>query len=56
VVVTSEAYARAHGLQILARITGYSTGATNPQDLFFAPITAVNNLMKKQGTRSATTT
>ena len=50
VVVTSEAYARAHGLQILARITGYSTGATNPQDLFFAPITAVNNLMKKQGT------
>jgi acetyl-CoA C-acetyltransferase len=50
VVVTSEAYARAHGLPILARITGYSTGATNPQDLFFAPITAVNNLMKKQGT------
>jgi acetyl-CoA C-acetyltransferase len=40
VVVTSEEYARAHGLPIVARITGYSTGATDPQDLFFAPITA----------------
>ena len=50
VVVTSEAYARAHGLDILARVTGYATGATNPQDLFFAPITAVQNLMKKSGT------
>jgi acetyl-CoA C-acetyltransferase len=50
VVVVSEEYARANGLTILARITGYATGATNPQDLFFAPITAVNNLMKKSGT------
>ena len=50
VVVTSEAFAIAHGLNILARITGYATGAGNPQDLFFAPITAVNNLMKKTGT------
>jgi acetyl-CoA C-acetyltransferase len=49
-VVTSEAYARAHGLEILGRVTGYATGATNPQDLFFAPITAVQNLMKKSGT------
>jgi acetyl-CoA C-acetyltransferase len=50
VVVTSEEYARAHGLPIVARITGYSTGATDPQDLFFAPITAVRNLMQKAGT------
>ena len=50
VVVTSEAYARAHGLPILARVTAYATGATNPQDLFFAPITAVQNLMRKAGT------
>lgn len=50
VVVTSEAYAKEHGLTILARITGYATGAGNPQDLFFAPVTAVNNLMKKAGT------
>ncbi len=49
VVVASEAYARAHGLPILARITGYASGGGDPQDLFFAPIVAVNNLMKKTG-------
>jgi acetyl-CoA C-acetyltransferase len=49
-VVTSEAVARAHGLTMIARITGYSTGAVDPKELFFAPITAVKNLMKKQGT------
>jgi acetyl-CoA C-acetyltransferase len=49
VVVTSEAYAREHGLTILARITGYATGAGDPKDLFFAPITAVQNLMAKTG-------
>ncbi len=46
-VVTSQAYARAHGLTVLARVDNYATGAGNPQDLFFAPITAVNNLLKK---------
>jgi acetyl-CoA C-acetyltransferase len=46
-VVTSEEFARAHGLTILARITGYATGAGDPQELFFAPVTAVKNLMKK---------
>lgn len=50
VVVTSEAYAMQHGLTILARITGYATGAGDPRDLFFAPITAVKNLMRKSGT------
>jgi acetyl-CoA C-acetyltransferase len=49
-VVTSEAYAKEHGLPIMARITGYATGATEPQDLFFAPIVAMQNLMK-QGNR-----
>ena len=49
-VVTSEEFARAHGLTILARIDAYATGATEPQDLFFAPIHAVQNLMKKSGT------
>ena len=49
-VVVSEEYARAHGLTILARVTSYATGATDPKDLFFAPITAVNNLMKKSKT------
>jgi acetyl-CoA C-acetyltransferase len=47
VVVTSEEFARAHGLEILARIDAYATGATEPRDLFFAPIQAVQNLMKK---------
>jgi acetyl-CoA C-acetyltransferase len=37
-------------LSILARVTGYATGGTEPQELFFAPILAVQNLMKKAGT------
>jgi acetyl-CoA C-acetyltransferase len=49
-VVTSQAYAEAHGLTILGRVRAYATGAGNPQELFFAPITAVRNLMKKEGT------
>jgi acetyl-CoA C-acetyltransferase len=52
-VVTSEEFAKANGLTILARIDAYATGATEPQDLFFAPIHAVNNLMKKSGTTIA---
>ncbi|MES2177347.1 MAG: acetyl-CoA C-acetyltransferase [Gemmatimonadota bacterium] len=48
-VVTSQAYAEAHGLSVLGRITAYATGAVDPKELFFAPITAVNNLMKKEG-------
>jgi acetyl-CoA C-acetyltransferase len=49
-VVVSEEYARAHGLAILARVTGYATGGTEPNELFFAPIQAVRNLMRKAGT------
>ena len=48
-VVTSEEYAKAHGLKVMARITGYASGGGDPQDLFFAPIVAVRNLMKKTG-------
>lgn len=51
VVVTSDAYAREHGLRVMARITGYATGATEPQDLFFAPILAMQNLMKQENRR-----
>ena len=50
VVVTSLAWARANGLEPLARVTGYATGGGEPKDLFFAPIVAVRNLMKKAGT------
>jgi acetyl-CoA C-acetyltransferase len=48
-VVTSEEYAKAHGLNILARITAYSSGATAPRDLFFAPVRAVRRVMEKEG-------
>ncbi len=48
-IVVSEEYAKAHGLKILARITGYAVGGTAPKDLFFAPILAVQNLMKQSG-------
>jgi acetyl-CoA C-acetyltransferase len=51
VVVCSLAYARAHGLSMDARITGYASGATEPRDLFFAPVDAVNRLMARQGSR-----
>ncbi|HYR08482.1 MAG TPA: acetyl-CoA C-acetyltransferase [Longimicrobium sp.] len=51
VIVVSEEYARANGLEILARIAAYSTGAVEPQELFFAPIEAVKKLMKKQGSQ-----
>ena len=48
-VVTSLAYAQAHGLKPLARITAYATGGGEPKDLFFAPIVAVQRLMKQEG-------
>ena len=49
-VVTSEAFAKAHGLQIMATITEGAMGGGEPRDLFFAPIKAVGNLMEKAGT------
>jgi acetyl-CoA C-acetyltransferase len=48
-VVASLAYAQAHGLTPLARVAAYATGGGEPRDLFFAPIVAVQNLMKKEG-------
>jgi len=50
-VVTSEAFAKAHGLPVLARITQYATGGGEPKDLFFAPIVAVQELMRRAKTR-----
>jgi acetyl-CoA C-acetyltransferase len=49
-VVTSEAFAKAHGLTPMARITGYATGGGEPRDLFFAPVLAVRSLMDKTAT------
>jgi acetyl-CoA C-acetyltransferase len=48
-VLTSEEYARAHGLQIQARISGYATGAVAPRELFFAPVKAVRRVMERDG-------
>jgi len=49
-VVASLAFAKAHGLKPLARVTQYATGGGEPKELFFAPILAVQHLMKKAGT------
>ena len=49
-VVASLAYAKANGIKPLARITGYATGGGEPKELFFAPILAVQHLMKQTGT------
>ena len=48
-VVSSLAYAEANGLEVDAIISAYAAGATEPRDLFFAPIAAVKNLMAKEG-------
>ena len=50
-VVASLAFAKAHGLKPMAKITGYATGGGEPKDLFFAPIVAVQNLMKRTGAK-----
>ena len=49
VVVASLEYAEANGLAIEAVISSYAVGATEPKDLFFAPIDAVQKLMAKDG-------
>ncbi|MFN2564778.1 MAG: acetyl-CoA C-acetyltransferase [Gemmatimonadaceae bacterium] len=51
VVVTSLEYAKSHGLDVLARVDGYATGAVEPQELFFAPVRAVERLMSRSGTK-----
>jgi acetyl-CoA C-acetyltransferase len=50
-VVTSLAFAKSHALKPMAKVTGYATGGGDPKDLFFAPIVAVQNLMKKTGAK-----
>ncbi len=47
VVVSSLAFAKTHGLTPLARVTAYATGGGEPRDLFFAPIVAVQNLLRQ---------
>ena len=52
-VVASLAFAKAHGVKPLARVTAYAAGGGEPKDLFFAPIVAVRNLMAKAKTQIA---
>ena len=49
-VICSLAFAEAHGLAVDAHITGYASGATEPRDLFFAPVDAVGKLMRREST------
>ena len=49
--VASLAFAKAHGLAPLARVTGYAVAGGEPRDLFFAPILAVRALLARSGTK-----
>jgi acetyl-CoA C-acetyltransferase len=46
-VVSSLSFAQTHGLKPMARVTAYATGGGEPRDLFFAPIVAVENLLRQ---------
>jgi len=50
-VVTSLAFAKAHGLTPMAKIMAQATGGGEPKDVFFAPIQAVKKLLAKAGTK-----
>jgi acetyl-CoA C-acetyltransferase len=52
-VVASLAFAKAHGIAPLARVTGYATGGGEPREIFFAPVQAVRNLMGRAGAKIA---
>ena len=49
VVVASREFAETHGLAVDAVIRAYGVGATEPRDLFFAPIDAVTKVMAAEG-------
>ena len=46
-VVVDQEFAQAHGLTILARITGYATAAITPRYIFAAPPRAVHRLLER---------
>lgn len=48
-VVTDSEYAEANGLKVLARIKEYCAAHRTPKDLFFAPIDAVQKVMRMGG-------
>ncbi len=48
-VLMSGARVKERGARPLARVVAYATGGGEPKDLFFAPVDAVQKLMKKMG-------
>ena len=48
-VVVDQDVAKANGLSILARITGYASAAITPRYVFAAPTRAVNRLLERTG-------
>lgn len=48
-IVVDQQFAQAHGLQILARITGYASAAITPRYIFAAPTRAVRRLLERTG-------
>jgi len=48
-VVMSEERAKKMGVKPMARIVGYATAGTAPEWLFYAPVVAVQKLMKQMG-------
>lgn len=50
-VVADEDFAKAHGLQVMARITGYDTGGLAPEWVMMAPEVAVQKLCAKLGVK-----
>ena len=49
VVVSSQAYAEANGIEPIARIIGYAQAAVEPKYLFYAPAKAMPLLLEKVG-------
>ncbi len=48
-LVTTEEYAKAHGLSIQARILGTATAGLDPQWVLMAPVDAIKKLLAKLG-------
>ncbi len=48
-VVVDSDFAREHGLNVMARITGYASGAITPRFIFAAPPIAVHKLLERTG-------
>jgi acetyl-CoA C-acetyltransferase len=46
-VIVDQEFAKAHGIEILARITGYTSAAITPRYIFAAPTLAVHRLLER---------